>query len=136
MKLVIDTDVVAAAALAEPVTGDEAAHLLGGKWELAAPSHWKAEFSNVVWKAVQLGHIAAIEIDAIIGRVSALPIESVDVGELWRGAVAREIAAGHPTYDTLFVELAIRLGTSVASYDRPFQRKFPSVVRNPSKLLR
>jgi len=65
----------------------------------------EAEFSNVVWKAVQLGRIAADQIDAIIGRAGALPIESVDVAELWRGAVTRAIAAGHPAYDTLFVEL-------------------------------
>ena len=126
---------VAAAMLAESGTGEEASRLLAGKWDLAAPSHWKAEFSNVIWKAVQLKRIAAGEIDAIISRVSALPIESVDVAELWRGAVARAIVAGHPAYDTLFVELAIRLRTSVVSFDGRFQRKFPSIVRSPGDLL-
>jgi predicted nucleic acid-binding protein len=131
----VDTDVVAAALLAESETGQEAVRLLAGKWDLAAPSHWKAEFSNVVWKAVQLKRIAAEEIDAILSRASALPIESVDVAELWRGAVTRAIVAGHPAYDTLFVELAIRLRTSVASFDRRLQRKFPSIVRNPTDIL-
>jgi predicted nucleic acid-binding protein len=132
---VLDTDVVAAAALGEPARGEEAARLLAGKWELIAPAHWKAEFGNVVWKAVRLGRVAVEQIDAIINRVSALPIESVDVAELWRGAVMRAVAANHPTYDTLFVELAIRSRTSVASYDQQFQRKFPSVVRSPRDLL-
>jgi predicted nucleic acid-binding protein len=133
---VLDTDVVAAAALAEPATGDEATRLLAGKWDFVAPSHWKAEFSNVVWKAVQLRRVAANEIEAIIDRAAALPIESVDVAELWRGAVTRAIAANHPAYDALFVELAIRLKTSVASYDGQLQRKFPSVVKKPGFLLR
>lgn len=100
-----------------------------------APSHWKAEFSNVIWKAVQLKRIAAEEVDAIIDRAAALPIESVDVAELWRGAVMRAIAANHPTYHTLFVELAVRLETRVASFDTGLQRKFPSIVRSPADLI-
>jgi len=63
------------------------------------------------------------EVGAIISSVSLLPIASVDVGELWRGAVA-----GHPADDTLFVELAIRLRTSVASFDRRFQQQSPAIV--------
>lgn len=131
----LDTDVVAAAALAEPGMGEEAARLLAGKWDFAAPSHWKAEFCNVVWKAVRLGRIGADQIDAIISRANAVPIESVEVAELWRGALTRAIAAGHPAYDTLFAELASRLKTCVASYDLQFRRKFPSLVKSPSELL-
>ncbi len=122
--------------LAESSTGEQAARLIAGKWDFAAPSHWKADFANVIWKAVQLKRIAAQEIDAIFNLAGALPIESVDVAELWRGAVSRAIAAAHPAYDTLFVELAIRLKTHVVSFDRPLQRKFPSIVRSPTDVLR
>jgi predicted nucleic acid-binding protein len=128
--------VVAAAVLAESGTTEEASCLLAGRWDLAAPSHWKAEFCNVIRKAVQLQRIAAQEIDPIIGRASTLPIESVDVAELWRGAVARAVDARHPAYDTLFVKLAIRLRTQVASFDAQLRRKFPSIVRSPGNLLR
>ncbi len=121
--------------LAEAKTGEEAARLLAGRWDLAAPSHWKAEFSNVVWKAVQLKRLAAEQVDPIISRVTALPIESVDVGDLWRGAVMRAIVADHPAYDTLYVELAIRLRTTVASFDSRLRRKFPSIVKSPADLL-
>lgn len=131
----MDTDVVAAAVLAESRTSEAALRVLGGKWDFAAPSHWKAEFSNVIWKAVQLKRISAGAVDAIISGATALPIQSVDVAELWRGAVTRAIVAGHPAYDTLFVELAIRLRTSVVSFDVPFQRKFPSIVRSPADIL-
>jgi predicted nucleic acid-binding protein len=81
---VVDTDVVAAAILAESGTSEEATRLLAGRWALTAPGHWKAEFCNVLWKAVRLERIAAEEIDGIISRFSALPIESVDIAELWR----------------------------------------------------
>ncbi len=126
---------IAAAALGEPETGQEAARLLVERWDFAAPSHWKAEFSNVVWNAVLLGRIAADEIDTAVTRANALPTESVDVSELLRGAVTRAVATGHATYDTLFVELAIRLGTSVASFDTRLQRKFPSLVKCPGAFL-
>lgn len=121
--------------LGEATTGEEAVRILTGRWDLAAPSHWKAEFANVVWKAVQLDRIAAEDADAVISRASALPLESVDVGELWRGAVARAIAAAHPVYDTLFVELAARLGTTMVSYDARLRRKFPSLVKRPALAL-
>jgi predicted nucleic acid-binding protein len=127
---------VAAAILDESGTSEEATRLLAGKWDLTAPSHWKAEFCNVLWKAVRLRRIVAEEIDGIASRVSALPIDSVDIAELWRGAVARAVIAGHPAYDTLFVELAIRLRTVVASFDQRFQNRFPSLVRSPAAILR
>ncbi len=126
---------MAAAVLGESARGEEAARLLAGRWELIAPAHWKAEFCNVLWKAVRMGRVAAEEIDAIMNHVSALAIESVEVAELWRGAVARAVAADHRAYDTLFIELAVRSRTRMASYDEQLQRKFPTVVRSPRALL-
>lgn len=131
----MDTDVIAAALLGEPEAGDEAARLLAGRWELFAPAHWKAELCNVLWKAVRLGRIAREALDDVLSLAEALPIVSVDVAELWRGAVARAHGANHPAYDVLFVELAVRLGTSVASYDRQFRGRFPAHVKRPRDLL-
>jgi predicted nucleic acid-binding protein len=135
MKLVVDTDVVAAALLGEPTTGDEAAQLLTGKWDLAAPAHWKAELANVVWKAVRSKRLEAAKVERILSLADTLPIQSVEVSELWRGAVARAIAHDHPAYDTLFVELAVRLGTTAASYDRQLRARFPKQVRSPREHL-
>lgn len=126
---------MAAALLGEPTTGSEAARVLAGGWDLTAPAHWKAELANVVWKAVRLSRLAPERVDGVLSLAEALPITSVDVSELWRGAVARAIAAGHPAYDALFVELAVRLDTFVASYDGPLQRRFPVHVRRPGDLL-
>jgi predicted nucleic acid-binding protein len=110
--------------LGEPGTGGQAARLLAADWEFTAPAHWKAEFCNVVWKAALLQRLAAEEAATILSRASYLPIESVDVAELWRGALMRAISGGHSAYETLFVELAIRLRTNVASFDTRLQRSF------------
>jgi predicted nucleic acid-binding protein len=135
MNVVIDTDVVAAILLMEPKTSDEAFHLFGRGWSLAAPAHWKAELGNVIWKAVRTNRIQDAQVDEILSVADLLPIASVDVAELWRGAVTRSIAADHPVYDTLFVELGVRLDALVASYDRQLREKFPEQVRQPSELV-
>jgi len=131
----VDTDVIAAALLAEPATGDEAARFLAGRWNLHAPAHWKAELSSVLWKAISLGRLNPDAVGDILDVAETLPIASIDVATLWRGAVARALAADHPAYDVLFVELAFRLNTQVASYDRGFQRRFRTQVRAPSEFL-
>ena len=64
-----------------------------------------------------------------------MPIETVDVGDLWSGALLRAVSSGHSPYDTLFVELAVRLGTSVASYDQQLQSRFKTHVGPPSEFL-
>jgi predicted nucleic acid-binding protein len=135
MTLVVDTDVVAAALLGEQGSGDEAARLFAGRPNLMAPAHWKAELCNVVWKAVRLKRLAIEKVDQVLELAEALPITSVDVGELWRGAVARAIEADHPAYDALFVELAARSATWVVSYDRPLRNRFPDHVRRPDEIL-
>ena len=109
--------------------------LIQGKWELAAPAHWKAELCNVAWKAARFGRIGREDSDRVIARASALTIESVDVSELWQGALARALQFEQPPYDTLFIELAFRLDTNVASYDRRLRAKFPSIVRSPAEIL-
>ena len=99
-------------------------------------SHWKAELCNVVWNAVRLGRMAPEQIDDLLGLAAALPIASVDVAELWRGAIARAVNGNHPAYDTLFVELAARLDTRVVSYDRQMKTRFPSLVMRPADALK
>lgn len=133
--MVVDTDVVAAALLGEEGRGREASSLLARTREAMAPSHWKAELLNVVWKAASFGGLGAADVTALLDLAEAIPVTSTEVAELWRGALARAIAARHPTYDTLFVELAAREGVQVASYDRALARKFPTLVSAPSALL-
>jgi predicted nucleic acid-binding protein len=103
---------------------------------MLAPAHWKAELANVVWKAAVFHGIAIARCLELLHLAESLPISSVDVAELWRGAVGRAVSARHPVYDTLFVELAVREGMPLASYDAALRRRFPHVVRTPAALLR
>lgn len=135
MNLVVDSDVIAAALLGEEKRGAEAARLLARANRLLAPAHWKAEIANVVWKAVVFAGVPVERLSEIFRAVESLPIASVEVSELWRGAVARAIASRQSAYDTLFVELALRERVPMASYDAALQRKFPRVVVPPGKLL-
>jgi predicted nucleic acid-binding protein len=135
VTVVVDTDVIAAALLGEPRRGREAGRLLVSRHELLAPAHWQAELANVVWKATVLGRLPIERVDPVMAAASRLPVVSVAVSTLWRGAVARAIAVGHPVYDTLFVELAEREGTRVVSYDRAFKEKFPGLVVGPAAVI-
>ena len=135
MRLVVDTDVVAAILLGQSARCDEAVQLIRSSSELLVPSHFRAELGNVIWKSVVLGGYPADQIEALLAAAEALSITVVDVGELWRGALARAIAAKHPVYDTLFVELAVRESIPMASFDRPLRRRFPTIVKAPRELL-
>ncbi len=135
MRIVVDTDVVAAALLDEDGTSGPARATLAAGLEIHAPDHWKAELANVVWQGVRQGRIPLGEVDEILTLAENAPIESRDTEELWRGAVSRSIASGHSAYDTLFVELACRLGTKVVSNDEPLRRRFPDLVVDPTQFL-
>jgi predicted nucleic acid-binding protein len=135
VSLVVDTDVIAAALLGEPGRGRQAGALLAFGERLLAPAHWQAELANVVWKATVMGLLPVEAVDELIATAARLSIESVAVTDLWRGAVARAIVADHPVYDTLFIELAERSKTRVASYDRALRKKFPELVVEPSALI-
>ncbi len=134
MKLVVDTDVVAAALLGEEGRGVAATAILQRN-KLLAPDHWRAELANVIWKAVITERLDENGASMALTLASLLPITNVPVELLWRGALGRAITHRHPVYDTLFVELAEREGTQVVSFDQALRRKFPGLVRTPDAEL-
>ena len=81
-----------------------------------------------------MGTLAPEQTVDVFDLAETLPIVSVDVMELWRGATMRAIHAGHPAYDVFFVELAIRLRTVVASFDGKLRRRFPEYVKRPEDI--
>jgi len=135
VRIVIDTDVVAAILLGQTDRSEEAAALVGACGELLVPSHFKAELGNVIWKSITFGNYPVDQAGALAAAADALGFTVVDVGELWQGALARAIAARHPVYDTLFVELAVRESVPMASFDRTLRERFSAVVKSPAALL-
>ena len=58
-------------------------------------------------------------------------VESVPAKPLCQGALLRSVESGVAVYDTLFVELAIRMGCPLAAFDKGLLQAFPNVAARP-----
>ena len=63
---------------------------------------------------------------------AGLNIHTIPARQLWRGALLRSIGSDLSTHDTLFVELAVRKGLRLATFDGRVIRAFCSVAARPS----
>ena len=127
MRVVVDTNVVAYLILATQPFYEEALAFWRRVTVPMAPTSWEAELANTVWMAVKHGGLSET-----IGRdhlrdAGHLGIKSVSPRSLWDGALKRAIDVGHPAYDTLFVELAVREKVPLATFDKQLLERFPSV---------
>lgn len=134
MKAVIDTNVVAYLLLGTESFVAEARSCLEAVSDPVAPAHWEAELTNVVWMAIRTGVLPAEEGPVRLGLARRLGIESVATATLRQGALLRAVAAGVSVYDTLFVELAVRAGCPLLTFDKAVLRAFPDVARRPRDL--
>ncbi len=135
MKAVVDTGVVAYYLLGtEPYLDD-----LVRFWRLvedpAAPAVWEAELANTMAMAVGAGVLSADAGQHRLSLAARLGIRSVPTRGLWRGAVVRAFKSGFAAYDALFVELAVREGLPLATYDARLLTAFPGIARPPDTLL-
>ena len=64
-----------------------------------------------------------------------LGVESVATAPLCPGALVRSIASGVAVYDTLIVELAIRMKCPMVTFDKAVLKAFPEVAVRPGRLL-
>ena len=134
MSVVVDTNVVAYFVLGTTPYRAEAAAFWRRADAPVAPASWEAELVNVIWCTVRAGVIDSGEGLDRLRLARALDVESVPVRNLWDGALARATSRDHPAYDTLFVELAARTGTLLATFDRGLLTRFPEVARRPRDL--
>jgi predicted nucleic acid-binding protein len=134
MKAVIDTNVVAYFLLGTEAFVDEARYCLEALADLVAPAHWEAEVTNVLWMAVRTGVRPAEEGPVRLGLARRLGIESIATSTLCQGALLRAVATNVSVYDTLFVELASRIGSPLVTFDKTILRAFPDIARRPRDL--
>lgn len=134
MKAVVDTNVVAYFLLGTEAFADEARHCFEAVSEPVAPAHWEAELTNVLWMAIKSGVLPAEEGPVRLGLARRLGIESVATSTLCQGALLRAVTGTVSVYDTLFVELASRLGTALVTFDKGLLRAFPDIARRPRDL--
>jgi predicted nucleic acid-binding protein len=133
--MVFDTMVLAYALINVPEFREDAQRAIERAREIVVPDLFHAELVNVVWqwiKARRLTFDAGLE---VLQRGEQLPTRVVSVRALWERALALSLARNHPAYDTLFVALAIEIGSKVVSNDRPLLRRFPEHVLSVAQFL-
>ena len=127
-KLVVDASVGAKWVLAEP-DSDRAIALLNsasrGDTSLLAPDVYVPEVTNIVWKSTYLrGDLTRDEArDALDRLLGTLP-QLTSAAGLAAQALELALAFGHPSYDCLYVALALRHGCPVVTADRGMLRTF------------
>jgi predicted nucleic acid-binding protein len=136
LSVVVDTNVVAYYVLGAKPHRDECAVFLRANADLLAPTSWEAELVNVVWLSVRHGLFDAAEGLERLRLAGSLGIRSIPPSAVWQGALARAVAHQHPAYDTLFVELAVREGCRLATFDQRLLKLFPAVACLPRALTR
>jgi predicted nucleic acid-binding protein len=134
VKAVIDTNVVAYLLLGTESFVDESRACFEAVSDPAAPAHWEAELTNVIWMAIRSGVLPREEGLARLGLARRLGIQSVPTATLCQGALLRSITTDIPVYDTLFVELAVRTATPLLTFDKAVLRAFPDVAKRPREL--
>jgi len=134
VKAVVDTNVVAYLLLGTEAFVDEARTCLDTISNPIAPAHWEAELTNVVWVAVRSGILPPEEGPVRLSLAKRLGVESVTTTTLCQGALLRSVASGVAVYDTLFVELAARVGCPLLTFDKALIKSFPDIAIRPRDL--
>jgi predicted nucleic acid-binding protein len=136
LKAVIDTNVVAYFLLGTRPFLDEVRQFWRGVTETLAPAIWEAELANVLWMAIRAGIVASDDGPRRLRFATGLGIQSVPSRALWEGALVRAVTSRLSVYDTLFIELAIRQGLSLATFDVKVLSAFPEIAKRPGSLVR
>lgn len=84
--------------------------------------------------AIRQGVIAHAEGPKRLALAARLGIHSVPSRTLQQGALVRAVSSGVAVYDTLFVELAVRVRLPLATFDRKVLKAFPDVASRPGTL--
>jgi predicted nucleic acid-binding protein len=124
LTLVIDASMALAWVFERQQPGDAALadRLLAACGDEAwwVPGLWHLEVANALLVAERRGVIAASASDLFLDRLRSLPISTDGSGAQERQPRVFALARAHglSSYDAAYLELAQRLGATVASFDR------------------
>ncbi len=128
MTLVIDASMALAWVFErqQPCDGEQASRVLAACGEQAwwVPGLWHLEVANALLVAERRGVITAHASDLFLARLSSLPIGTEADAMQKRQARVMNLARVHglSSYDATYLELAQRLGATLASFDRQLNR--------------
>jgi predicted nucleic acid-binding protein len=87
------------------------------------PNHWTLEVVNALLMAERRKRIAPATVNHAVGILRQLPIHADAETDRQAGQQTLELARQHTLsiYDAAYLELALRLGASLASLDQPLK---------------
>jgi predicted nucleic acid-binding protein len=135
LSAVVDTNVAAYLLLGTEPYAAPCERFFGSLRDGIAPATWEVELGNVLWLAARSGVLPPSEALARLRLSRRLGITSVPPGDLCQGALLRSIHSGIAVYDSLFVEVAVRSGRRLATFDGALLRAFPDIAARPDDLL-
>ena len=114
---VIDAGVIAAAFFQERFA-QVAVALLASDRPLHAPDLIMAEFANVIWKRQRRNEIDNTEAAELLADFRSLPLRVTSSNELIESAFELALRTGQTVYDCLYLALAIRTKSIMATADK------------------
>lgn len=116
--LVVDASVVVKWFVPE-IHSDAARRLLALPHEYVAPDLLFAETANTIWKKIRRKELTAEEGQQLVADIGRIAVEAVSCRALAEDAHVLANATGRTVYDSMYVALAVRLGTrSITADDR------------------
>lgn len=123
---VLDASVALAWMLPDEANSAEARRLIDVAVEEGAvvPTHWRLEVGNGLLMAERRGRVRGGTVDALLGRLAALPIalDPETAVRAWDAAPALVRRHGLNLYDAAYLELAVRRRLALASFDAALRR--------------
>lgn len=123
--MVVDTMVFAYALLGVTEYRETVSAVFEDDSPVIVPDTLWAELANVFWQWSRRYELDPELTSELMEDAEALTDHVVTCESLWRPALALAIEHDHPVYDTLFVALARREQTRVATFDRRLLVQFP-----------
>lgn len=121
MTLVLDASLTLASILHDEVTEQAQDRMREAFGQTVwVPSLWRLEVANVLRNAVRRGRCDAIFVDQALGELELLPIriDTETDARAWGATMLLSRTEDLTLYDAAYLELAIRLGATLASCDK------------------
>lgn len=99
------------------IHSDAARRLLSLPHQYVAPDLLFAETANVIWKKTRRGELTTADGQRLVADLCDAAVDAVPSRLLAEDAHALAAATGRTVYDSLYLALAIRLGTRMITAD-------------------
>lgn len=117
MSVVVDASVALKWVIDE--NGKESADALLDE-DLIAPSLWRLEAANALWRLARRGEITPAEATEKLAVLGDAPVATSPLAVDLDAALSLAHQLGHPVYDCLYLALAVRENTYVVTADARF----------------